>query len=275
MKNFFRTFFLAYSLSLFGSFETSMLTSYGYFPNEANKDKNWQILKSVFDSYLIADSIEETYLIPKLIHIIWLGSPLPSKCEAMVNSWKKFHPDWTVKIWMDEDIEDFDLRNQLAFAYAQNYGEKSDIFRYEILYRYGGLYVDTDFECLKPFDEIHRSCEFYAGTTYDKNALLYNRLIGARPGHPILKACVENLEIGNGDNDPFRIMEATGPYYLTKMYFQTGLSQGFDKTVVFPVTYLYPYPNNITPKPDLETIKRTFIKPESLAIHYWETSWAK
>ena len=42
---------------------------------------------------------------------------------------------------------------QAAFALEQKIlGEKSDIFRYEILYRFGGVYVDTDFECIKPFE---------------------------------------------------------------------------------------------------------------------------
>jgi mannosyltransferase OCH1-like enzyme len=43
---------------------------------------------------------------------------------------------------------------QAAFDRASNFGEKSDIWRYEILFRLGGVYVDTDFECVRPFDSL-------------------------------------------------------------------------------------------------------------------------
>lgn len=257
------------------SFEDSMLTSYAYSADFAAQDPQWKIFKALYNSYRQNESESESYLIPKLIHFIWLGSPLPAKCAEMISSWEKFHPDWTVRLWTDEDIPLFNLWNIEAFERANNYGEKSDIFRYEILYRYGGLYVDTDFECLKPFDHLHKSCEFYAGIAYDRSPILYNGLIGASPRHPILKACINNIRPSEGNHDPFRIMASTGPYLLTRIFFSI-VSGNTDGVVVFPVTIFYPFPNKDTEwTRDPEQIKRIFLKPESIALHYWDMSWAK
>jgi Glycosyltransferase sugar-binding region containing DXD motif len=40
------------------------------------------------------------------------------------------------------------MKNKEAFLSAYNYGMKSDILRYEILHSYGGVYIDTDYECV-------------------------------------------------------------------------------------------------------------------------------
>jgi len=74
------------------------------------------------------------------------------------------------------------------------YGAKSDIARYEILYRIGGLYIDTDFECLKPFDIFNHCCDFYSGVAFDENVVLFIGLIGAAPGHPVLGTCIADMQ---------------------------------------------------------------------------------
>jgi hypothetical protein len=63
--------------------------------------------------------------------------------------------------WSPEQKK-FKMKNKDAFSGATNYGEKSDILRYEILSQFGGIYVDCDFECLKPFDDL-LSCAFFTG----------------------------------------------------------------------------------------------------------------
>ncbi len=253
------------------SFELSMSVLPGYQPEQPE----WKFAKSLYENYQNEASLCDEYIIPKRIHLIWLGSPLPEKCKAMVASWKKFHPDWIVKVWTDEDAASFQFINQEAFHQAQNYGEKSDIWRYEILYRYGGMYVDTDFECLQPFDELHRSCEFYTGLAQTPNPVILIGLIGSRAGHPILKAAIDHLQIGSGDHDVDRIMDHTGPYHFSRVFF--ALAPICEKTTVvaFPVTFFYPFPGSERRRTDQINIKREFVKPESMAIHYFATSWQK
>jgi len=133
------------------------------------------------------------HIIPKIIHHIWLGGCLPERFQAYRDTWRTFHPGWEMILWGDEDIENFGLVNKDQYDKASNYGEKSDIARYEILLRYGGLYVDTDFECLASFDPFHIVCGFFAGISNTATIEINNGLIGSVPNHPILLEIVEKL----------------------------------------------------------------------------------
>jgi len=256
-------------------FEVSMSACYSYRSEIVAADKDWQFVKSLYENYQNNFQLAKEYKIPKLIHLIWLGSPLPAKCKEMADSWEKFHPDWTIKVWDDEDAASFGLTNKKSFDRAQNFGEKSDIFRYEILYRHGGLYVDTDFECIRPFDELHRSCEFFCGLAQNEMPYLLIGLIGSVPGHPILKATIANLRTGPGDFDLERIMRETGVYFFTKMFFEHAPLCPENTVVPFPMTYFYPFPGWQRFRKDTIAIKSEYVRPESMAIHYFATSWQK
>jgi mannosyltransferase OCH1-like enzyme len=90
---------------------------------------------------ITALEVNDLFLIPKVIHSIWLGSSLPEMYNTLISTWKALHPLWTVKIWKDEDTDLIHLQNEKAYYSAKNYGEKSDILRYEILNLYGGVYI--------------------------------------------------------------------------------------------------------------------------------------
>jgi mannosyltransferase OCH1-like enzyme len=281
-----RTLFLIIALACSGSlfsedidigdvdFETSMQRNYSYDAEFMQTSRRWQIVRKLYEVYQREQEQESSYyLIPPLIHFIWLGSPLPERCRVIIDTWRHFHPEWTIKIWTEEDLSYFGMQNKAIFDRAKNYGEKSDIWRYEILYRYGGLYVDTDFECLHSFEHIHRTCQFYAGLGYIRTPLLYNGLIGCAPGHPIMKQCVEQLEESTGDQNDHRIQAETGPFYFTHCFFQTVRKNSIG-VVPFPVTFFYAFPNNMRKGTlDRDFIKQKWVLPESLALHYWEVSW--
>jgi mannosyltransferase OCH1-like enzyme len=146
-------------------------------------------------------------MIPKIIHQIWLGSPKPTTTQYMkwFESWKVHHPEWEICWWHDKDVQDMinknEFKNVEAFNNAQNYGEKSDILRYEIMYKYGGLYVDTDMECIQSFNPLHDRCccSFYAGWSNTGNIELNNGIFGAIPRHPILKDMIQSIYVNNID----------------------------------------------------------------------------
>lgn len=92
-------------------------------------------------------------LIPFIIHHIWLGSPLPDPLARLRESWLSRHAhnssghagpsqeresggdgcgEWEVRLWTDADVEAFGLENKEAYDGAGNFGQKSDIFRYEV-----------------------------------------------------------------------------------------------------------------------------------------------
>jgi len=249
-------------LNLNLSFAEYMQSSQFFFKNV--NCLNWQIVESNFEN-LRKQTVKIKTKIPKKIHQIWLGSPLPKKYYKLTGSWKKFHPDWEYKLWTDKDIESFGLYNKKLYDSTTNYGEKSDILRYEILNRYGGLYVDTDFECLKPFDELNEYCDFYAGLGYSTEPVLLCGLIGAISNHPILKACIEAMHRKNDKEDFKSILQRSSVFHFTKCFFKNYTQN----SIAFPVSFFYPLPDT---KKDTQNINQ-FLKPESYAIHYWHLSW--
>ena len=94
-------------------------------------------------------------MIPKIIHYCWFGrNPLPPLAVKCIESWKKFLPDYEIKEW-NEDNFDVNSIPYTRDAYkAKKYAFVSDYARFWILYKYGGLYFDTDVEVIRPMDEI-------------------------------------------------------------------------------------------------------------------------
>lgn len=207
--------------------------------------------------------------IPRIIHQIWLGSPLPERYRQLQQTWKTLHPDWEYKLWTEEDLDNFSLVNQNAFDESRNYGEKANIWRYEILDRFGGLYIDTDFQALRPFDPIHDLYEFYAGlATVDRITLINNGLIASIPGHPILKACIRSIRqkktYGHGQYG------RNGTIFFGHTIMQTILDNPGMNVLIFPPTYFYPYPG----KKAVHALEEYIIE-SSFAVHFWDMSWAR
>ncbi len=113
--------------------------------------------------------------IPKIVHFIWIGpKAFPRESVENVRTWMAKNPGWTFYFWTDRQrplpcpgmqarmIQDFDFfKLRDCFSKSDNYGEKSDVLRYEILYREGGVYVDHDVKCFKSFDVLNRSYDFF------------------------------------------------------------------------------------------------------------------
>ncbi|MCX5922702.1 MAG: glycosyltransferase [Candidatus Dependentiae bacterium] len=215
---------------------------------------------------------QATPKIPKIIHQIWLGSPLPEKFKNLAATWQQHHPDWEYKLWTDADIAALGLENQAAYDTAINYAERSDIARYEILYRFGGLYVDTDFECVQPFDVLHYSYDFYTGLELPGMAMFLapiiipNGLIGSISGHPIVRTCIDGIK--NDKSAEQNIVIKTGPMLFTQAVLDLA-STGTTTDIVFPASFFYPIDKETKDRSTIENI----IKPETFALHHWAGSW--
>src|SRR6266516_4079263 len=91
--------------------------------------------------------------IPRLFHWIWFGpQPLPEQHRRWIDGWLALHPGWEHRLWTDANRPTF--LNEPQFLAADNFAEMADIARYELLYRFGGVYVDTDTECLRSIEPL-------------------------------------------------------------------------------------------------------------------------
>jgi inositol phosphorylceramide mannosyltransferase catalytic subunit len=151
-------------------------------------------------------------VIPRAIHHIWVGpEPLPSDLLPYVESWKRHHPDWEHRLWTEENLPRDPIRPEVLQRLRSPI-ERSDILRLELLYRFGGVYVDTDLECLRPLDEVLGE-ESFVGTCF-KPGRVTNTFIASAAGHPLLERALRELkprEFHGFDK------EVAGPPFLARL----------------------------------------------------------
>ena len=94
-------------------------------------------------------------MIPKVIHYCWFGkAQMPRLAIKCIDSWKRHLPDYKLKLW-NEDNFDLSVNQYVSEAYqARKYAFVTDYVRLEVLFKEGGIYMDTDVEVVKNLDEF-------------------------------------------------------------------------------------------------------------------------
>ena len=206
-------------------------------------------------------------MIPKVIHYIWLGGkPLPKIAEKCIKSWKKFCPDYEIKRW-DESNLDVNKYQFTKDAYAaKKFAFVSDVFRTEILYNEGGIYLDIDVELIKPIDEVLKGFECVMGFE-TSNLLNPGLFIATKKGNQDLNEILENYKTIKFDAN--RLIELTVCEFYTKYYEQKGLvrenkTQQIENTKFYSADYFSPI--------DVITNKKKITK-NTYSIHWFNASW--
>lgn len=192
-------------------------------------------------------------MIPRVIHRIWLGSePMPEDFQRYGRTWSELHPGFEMRLWGDHDLPE--LRHPDALERCRNEGEQSDLIRYEVLLRFGGVYVDTDVECLRAVDPLLHA-QAFAGET--RPGKLGSAVVGAVPGHPgielLLEQACERAGVGHQ-------AASTGPRLLTDV-----LRDRDDVEVLGPEAF---YPFHRRRQPD-----QSAGRAHAYAVHHVEASW--
>ena len=93
-------------------------------------------------------------LIPRIFHRIWVGpDPLPAEYARYGQTWLDHHPGWELRFWTDDNFPD-GLRRPEAQERLRSPVERANILRLEVVWRFGGVYVDTDFECRRSIEPL-------------------------------------------------------------------------------------------------------------------------
>lgn len=236
----------------------------------------FNLSKDLYEKTIIElDKNNTQYRIPKIIHQIWLGSPFPKRYKKWQAQIKKLHPDWEYRLWTDKDVESLKLVNTRIYKKARNYGEKSDIARYEILYRFGGVYLDCDIEGFKNLNSLHKSFNFYAGFepfwagSESRCFTVGNAIIASSAKHPIMKQCIKNIKKLNKEtielSYKLQTVVKTGPMMFTRSCYEV-LSKATPGliNIIFPSKLFYP---------EEAYCRGSVIQP--YFRHYWTHSWLK
>lgn len=200
-------------------------------------------------------------LIPRVFHRVWFGRPMPAPFEEYGRTWMRHHPGWEMRTWNDRNLPP--LRNRRLFDASSVWAEKSDIVRYELLHRYGGVYIDTDFECRKNLEPLLAGVDALAAT--EDGRWVSNSIIGTTPGHPLMARMIDAIARSAGSGPDAPVNERTGPKLFSEVLESLAL-EGHSPTV-FPARWFYPYHFS-------EPERRHEAFPEAYAVHHWAGSWS-
>ena len=188
--------------------------------------------------------------IPRIIHRIWLGGePLRDDLQHYGETWRNHHPGWEIRLWTDDDLPEFGLTD--ALEHGRHQAERADVLRYELLKRFGGVYVDIDIECLRSLEPLIERSRYLRH--YKCQERVSNGILGAVPGHPLFERASREaaLRIGVGT-----IPSATGPPFFAE------LVQDFPEVTLYGPEKFFPY---------LWTERHRAHEhfPEAYAVHHW------
>jgi mannosyltransferase OCH1-like enzyme len=155
--------------------------------------------------------------IPRILHHIWLGrDPLPDEHRPFIESWKRHHPKWEYRLWTEENLPLNPLRREVLERLRAPV-ERADILRLELLYTHGGVYLDTDLECLRPLDDVLEGHTF-VGVCH-KPGRITNTAIASVPEHPLLDRAMHEIKpldvYWTGSSDSLK--DVAGPRLLQRL----------------------------------------------------------
>lgn len=205
-------------------------------------------------------------LTPKNIHQVWIGSKTPSYVKEYAMAWQSLNPDFSYRLWTNEDILDLGLTNESQYLTSPNPGAKSDIARYEILNRFGGVYADTDFLPIKPISPHLMDGNFYAGQVFSYSPQFANGLLISPPNSSLLTKTINSINSPPSLLSPMQTLSYSGAFLLTRVIKDSWTST--DMPILLPSQYFYPWPNFM-----LQCDYSDFISNETIAIHLWKQSW--
>ena len=122
----------------------------------------------------------------KKIHYCWFGgTEIPDKYKSWMESWERFCPDYEIIQW-NEDNYDVSKNKYMFQAYSEKkWAFVPDYARLDIIYNHGGIYLDTDVEIIKNFDDLLYTKGFAGFESNDYVA--FGLGFGAMKNLPIIK----------------------------------------------------------------------------------------
>lgn len=207
-------------------------------------------------------------MIPKVIHYCWFGrGKQPYLIRHCIKSWKRVMPDYELKCWNEDN---FDV-NKIPFvrdAYkTKKWAFVADYVRFYALYYEGGIYLDTDIETLKSFDQFLDK-PFFAGTEVRNNGTwvaVDASTFGCEKGHWYSKRCMDWYHDKSFLDDSGHVVggvvQAVATNILEPMGYQRiNESQQIKDVYIYSNQYFANKENN----PDHKTV---------FSIHHFDGSW--
>lgn len=131
--------------------------------------------------------------IPKIIHQIWIGPK--QRPYVLMDSWVTKNPDFEYILWNEQEFLNrgivFECQTQIDAIEEIN--GKADIIRWELAYKYGGIFLDADSICIEPIDTYLMSNVAFAGYENEtmRPTLVATGTMGFPKEYPLCRAAID------------------------------------------------------------------------------------
>jgi mannosyltransferase OCH1-like enzyme len=207
-------------------------------------------------------------MIPKKIHYCWFGrNSMPKLAKKCLESWKKKLPDYEIKEW-NEDNFDVNIIQYTKEAYeAKKYAFVSDYARFKILHDEGGIYLDTDVEVLRNFDEFLVNESFTGFENIERVAP--GLILGAKKNNTFIKEMYQSYNECHfinydGTMNTETIVDRITTILIKRGLILNGKYQQISNLSIYPVEYFSPK--------SYETGKIN-LTSNTYSIHHFAASW--
>lgn len=231
----------------------------------------WQLMLSEELQTQPVPSLSRLYAqprIPKTIHYCWFGgAPIPEHLQRFIASWKEKCPDYEIVRW---DETNYDVTRNLYMKQAyecKRWGFVPDYARLDIIYRHGGVYLDTDIELLHSLDPLLYQDGFCGFDVYRFINLGIG--FGAAPGNPVIHTLLQEYNTRTFCKPDGTQDLSTCILYQYRTFHRLGVS--FDgKLAQIPGMTIYPASVLGSYDPFTEASSP---KTSTLSLHHYDSSW--
>ena len=207
--------------------------------------------------------------IPKKIHYCWFGrNEIPEKTVRCIESWKKYCPDYEIIQWNENNYDINKIRYMKDAYKEKKWAFVSDYARLDVIYQYGGIYLDTDVELVNSLDDLLEYDLFFAVEKQNKN-INTGLGFGGKAKHIVLRENMEiykNISFYNEDGSLNLVScpEYTTSYFKQKGYKVEDKTQKIDDVIIFSSEYFCPI--------DFQTGEK-IITEKTYGIHWYDATW--
>lgn len=207
-------------------------------------------------------------MIPKVIHYCWFGSgELPEKDKKCIESWKKYCPDYEIRLWNESNYDVKKNRYMYQAYKARKWGFVPDFARLDIIYNYGGIYLDTDVELVKNIDNLLNN-EAYMG--FEKSVYINPGLgFGAVPRHKGIKKILDIYNDLAFVKEDGTLNTTPSPIMNTRFLMNYGVKMEDREQEVLGIKI---YPSDYLCPMDYAT-GEIFMTQNTCSIHRYSMSW--
>lgn len=182
--------------------------------------------------HYIVPAVNEYRTVPLHIFQTWHTLRLPPFMSKCVNQLKQFNPEFTHHLYDDEMCKTF-IREHFEADVVRAYDTfipgayKADLWRYCILYVYGGIYVDIKYQCVPPFKliELTHQETYVRDREYAKIDGVYQALLVCYPKNPILYSCIRKMVAYAQENFYGQTCLFVGPHLVSSYFSKQDMAE--------------------------------------------------